>query len=396
MLSIVLPKYVHYDCTHVGIDAFWQRGRTEVSNTVLLSHSFTFGGSLSPSMIDWVTANIPFVHTPLNGGSVVKVRPDGEIEWEAPCRVSVSGSHSQSITVRSQGAAGAGKAAELVISGNPAKYLQGHNVFGSDDLRQLVLDTFLTACSVLGIKSTAPALSTLLNGDYRLTRVDVNYMYSLGTQANVRSWIRAAEYKSKTRHGRPSSKAGTLYWGKHSRRWSLKAYSKFEEIHASGDHKLPEAFQNTPIKEFAEDKLRIELTLRGKLLDELHYSTAKSWSHDTPSKIFGEYLKRIEMNEQIALSTDLIDALPMKVRSTYINWKEGYNPREFLSKPTFYRHRKILLDHGIDINLAVEKVDRSNVVPLVQVLEAKPADIPTWAYQLGLIHGSNLRRVSNG
>jgi II/X family phage/plasmid replication protein len=347
-------------------------------------------------MIDWVTANIPFSHAPLNGGAVVKVTPDGDIEWETPCRVKVAGSHSQSITVRSQGSDGQGRASELVISGNPSKYLQGHNVFGSDDLRGLVTDTFLMICSVLGIDAPAATLSALHGGDYRLTRVDVNYMYSLGTQGNVKTWLRAAEYKSKTRHGRPASKAGTLYWGKHSRRWSLKAYSKYEEIHAPGDHKLPDAFHSTPIKDFAEDKLRIELTLRAKLLDEIDYSVAKKWRLDTPSKLFGDYIKRIEMNEQIALSTDLINELPTKVRSTYISWKEGYNPRDILSKPTFYRHRKILLDHGIDINLAVEKIDRSNVVPLVKVLEAKPADIPHWAYQRGLIHNSNLRSVSNG
>lgn len=347
-------------------------------------------------MIDYVTAHIPFIHTPINGGSVVKVKPDGEIEWEARCRVSVQGSHSKNIKVRSEGGDGEGKAALLVIDGNPSKFLQGHNVFGSDDLRTLVFDSVLRVCSVLGLDIPAATMSALHSGDYRLTRVDVNYMYSLASLGNVKSWIRAAEYKSKTRHGRPSSKAGTVYWGKTSRRWSIKAYSKFEEIHAKGDHKLPDAFSNTPIKDFAEDKLRIELTVRGKLLDEIDFSTAKLWSHDTPRKLFGEYIKRIEMNEQIALSTELIDALPMKVRSTYINWKEGYNPRELLSKPTFYRHRKILLDHGIDINMAVEKVDRSNVVPLVRVLEAKPADTPDWAYQLGLIHGSNLRRVING
>jgi II/X family phage/plasmid replication protein len=347
-------------------------------------------------MIDSVTAHIPFVHSPLNGGFVVKLRPDGEVEWETRCRVSVPGSHSKTITVRSEGGDGRGNATKLVISGNPSKYLQGHNVFGSDDLQGLVKDAFLTICSVLELDIPPATMSALNTGEYRLTRVDVNYMYSLGTQGNVQTWLRAAEYKSKTRHGRPLTTRGSVYWGKHSKRWSLKAYSKYEEIHAPGDHKLPDKFNNTPIKDFAKDKLRIELTLRGKVLDEIDYAVAKKWRLETPSELYGEYIKRIEMNEQIALSTTLINELPAKVRSTYISWKEGYNPREILSKPTFYRHRKILLDHGIDIDLAVEKVDRSNVVPLVRVIEARPADIPPWAYELGLIHHSNIRRVSNG
>lgn len=347
-------------------------------------------------MIDWVTAIILFEHEPLNGGSVVKVSPDGEIEWEAPCRISVRGSYEQTISVKSLGGNGAGKASELVLSGNPSKYLQGHNVFGSDDLQLLVFDTFVDVCATLGLPIDAESKRNVWRGDYRLTRIDINYMFSLGTQGDVKSWLRAAEYKSKSRHGRPSSKAGTLYWGKQSRRWSLKAYSKWEEIHASGDHKLPDRFQNTPIKAFAEDKLRIELTLRGKLLDELGYSRAKEWCGNTPSAMFRQYLRKIEMNEQIALSTSLLNRLSNPLRGTYILWKDGYNPREVLSKPTFYRHRKQLREYGIDINLAVEKKDMSNVVPLVRILEAKPVGIPDWAYKMGLVYGHDVNKTVNG
>ena len=65
-----------------------------------------------------------------------------------------------------------------------------------------------------------------------------------------------------------------------------------------------------------------------------------------------------------------------------------------LSKPTFYKHRAQLLEHGIDINLVVEKMDRSNVVPLVRVLEAKPVQIPDWAFDLNLVHHST-EKVAN-
>ena len=94
------------------------------------------------------------------------------------------------------------------------------------------------------------------------------------------------------------------------------------------------------------------------------------------------------MSEQIALSTKVLHELPTYLRSTYVLWKDGHNPREMLSKPTFYKHRAHLLQHGIDINITVEKVDRSNVVPLVRVLEAKPVQIPDWAFELGLVHHS--------
>jgi II/X family phage/plasmid replication protein len=65
---------------------------------------------------------------------VVKLDPDGQIEWQTSCRVQVEGTHEQGISVRSVGGDGQGMATHLSLSGNPSKFLQGHNIFGSDDL----------------------------------------------------------------------------------------------------------------------------------------------------------------------------------------------------------------------------------------------------------------------
>lgn len=92
------------------------------------------------------------------------------------------------------------------------------------------------------------------------------------------------------------------------------------------------------------------------------------------------------MSEQITLSTEAMNALPRRLLSTYVLWSGGENPREIMSKPTFYKHRKELLEYGIDINLPTEKANSSNVIPLVRVLEAKPVAVPEWAYTMGLIH----------
>jgi len=345
-------------------------------------------------MIDWVTAIIPFVHEPINAGSVVKVLPSGEVDWESPCRLQVEGSHEQAIAVRSQGGDGGGLATELVIDGNPSKYLQGHNIFGSDDLLSLVFDTLVSIGSVLGLALPVDVLEEVREGEYWLARVDINYMHELLTLTDVKSWLRAAEFKSKTRHGRPSSKAGTIYWGKSSRRWSIKAYSKGEELKAGKSHKLPDHLSATPLMDFAQNKLRIELTLRSKELEKINLLKARRWRGISPFLIFNQYVKRIEMNEQIALTTKVLNDLPRYLQGTYILWQTGQNPRELLSKPTFYKHRKALLEHGIDINLAVEKVDRSNVVPLIRVLEALPVGIPDWAFEMDLVHHSAEKLVN--
>ena len=52
-------------------------------------------------------------------------------EYEICNRLSVKGSHDSNITIRSH------TDNTIEISGNPAKFLQGHNVFGTNDLKYL-------------------------------------------------------------------------------------------------------------------------------------------------------------------------------------------------------------------------------------------------------------------
>ena len=198
-------------------------------------------------MIDWITAELPLHHLPIRAGEICSILPDGEIEWVAPKRSTVRGSFESSIQVKSVGGDGQGNATHIWISGNPSKFLQGHNVFGSDDIVPLVLDTYIKILESLEIQPSIPDYQLVKQGSYNLSRIDINYSYELPYRADVTSWIRAAEYKSKTRHGRPQMKGGTLYWGKTSQRWSLKVYSKGEELEVTG-HRLPQQLEHAPLK----------------------------------------------------------------------------------------------------------------------------------------------------
>ncbi|EOT9914859.1 phage/plasmid replication protein, partial [Escherichia coli] len=44
---------------------------------------------------------------------------------------------------------------------------------------------------------------------------------------------------------------------------------------------------------------------------------------------------------------------------------------------------------GIDINFYCEIPDKNNIIPMVRVLEARPAEIPQWIYDKGLIFDYN-------
>ena len=62
------------------------------------------------------------------------------------------------------------------ISGNPAKFLQGHNVFGTNDLKYLVAKMIDKLCMMdkLELKPTDVEYENIQQGIYHLSRVDVN------------------------------------------------------------------------------------------------------------------------------------------------------------------------------------------------------------------------------
>ena len=340
-------------------------------------------------MIDWGLVLFPIIHHPINSGELISITSDGEIEWSSPKRVQATGSYEKSVAIKSVGGTGDGMATHLWVNGNPSKFLQGHNVFGSDDIISLMSDLFTVIAKQHNLNPTLQELHKIRTGDYDLKMVDINYSYSLPNRSDVLAFIRALEFKAKTRHGRPSTKGGTLYFGKNSKRWALKFYCKAEEIETQRG-RIPRELCNLGIENWAENKLRIELRLLAKQLIDLNILKVKDLSINKVLSIFSEYLRKVEMSEQIALSDELMIGLPNKLKSTYTLWIEGHDLRDMLSKSAYYRHRADLKEYGINIDLRPSSTQKTNVVPLIRILEAKPAEIPHFAFERKLIHRSAL------
>jgi II/X family phage/plasmid replication protein len=90
---------------------------------------------------------------------------------------------------------------------------------------------------------------------------------------------------------------GTVYWGKHSSRWAIKAYSKGEEISKRG-HKLPPELSLTNLANFADDKLRVEITLRQKELKKLGLERGCFWNNFEVEILYEQYRDKLQLNDQ--------------------------------------------------------------------------------------------------
>lgn len=343
-------------------------------------------------MIDWFTLLIPFRHKRINNGHVVSIDSDGVERWNVAVPRSFEGSFESFIQVKSNDLSPCLEyGTTLYISGNPSKFLQGHNVVGSDDLNLLTERVMEALAPQCGFTVDAITRQRIRNGLYFVKRLDINYYFELPSLSDVRAFIDASATKTRTRHGRSTVKKGTFYLGQHSKRWSIKGYSKYDEI-MSGErgHRLPPRLLNTPLLAYAENKLRLELVLRApelKKLSDDENPSARQILDLGIQPLFNKYLSRLDMTANVSLRDEVMASLPSKLQGTYALWRQGYDVRSCVSRATFARHKKELMPYQIDISLPFHDADKpaSNVVPLLRVLEAKPCSVPS-NLQLYIVH----------
>jgi II/X family phage/plasmid replication protein len=219
----------------------------------------------------------------------------------------------------------------------------------------------------------------------KITRVDIADSFHLNNRGEVLDWLRAAEQTAHLPHrGRGQlTKGSTLYFGKNSRRSSLKLYCKGQEIEKKGHGQdaildLPHALA------WAEKTLRAELTLRSMELKKRDLDCPAGWSalgddiNSGVTALLHETLGKMTMTTTRTVPEDILDSLTGAQRTALLAWENGTDLRRYMSRRSFYRMRSKLLQHGIDIATVLPS-DVSNVVPLRKTLEAKPAPVPDWA-----------------
>jgi II/X family phage/plasmid replication protein len=340
-------------------------------------------------MIDWVTGKFWITHNPevLRSGQSIRTKIiDGveTIEYDIANRLSVKGSHDASITIRSH------TDGMVEISGNPAKFLQGHNVFGTNDLKYLVAKMIDKLCMIdeLELKPTDVEYENIQQGIYHLSRVDVNEHFAFPSAQVARAWLRAAGNSANMKfRGAGLFKEGTLYF--EGKRYIPKIYFKYDEINSKDkSHRLPDELLQIPeLIEYAEKSLRFEIKILSTQLKDWYLHLGCNWDADTATMLINDqFISKLQLSANMPIENEVIESLPKNLRLTYTAWVNGEDLRQVLSRPTFYRYRTRLMQYGIDISIVkdIEK-EQSNIVPMIRYLEAVPMGIPDWAYEKGLV-----------
>lgn len=337
-------------------------------------------------MIDWVSAVLHFKHTKfIHGGGVQFIDEDGSVSVPMSKFKMITGSYDSRCKIQTDTKGELGNA--IYVSASP-KFIQGHNLFGTDDPRLLVAAIAQKALAALGIEVDEFHLEKWKQGrGVKFTKIDATYMLDVSDEVNAASFIEAVAGSSNMKYrGRGENRNGTIYFGKHSRRWALKLYRKFVEVNSKKkDHALPSDIpMREALVEYARGTVRAELTLLSMELKRLNLSNGLHWSHNTAQKVWEDAMKKLDISPNVTLNDYQAERLPRRLRGTYAQWKDGTDVFNMMSRPTYYKHRKELLALGIDIS-SRPSTQRERVVPVIRYINAVPKTVPIWALNTPLL-----------
>ena len=329
-------------------------------------------------MIDFVQVELLCqLPRPIRAGTMLKLSDDGEVEWETSTRLTVKGSWDSSVMVR------AISLDRLEISGNVAKFLQGHNLFGPSDLAGM-LRAFLDKVQPVLWPEGMPYIEVMSG---LLSRVDCTSSFVLDNLGDVLTWIRAAEQRGTMPiRGRGVLKGeGTLVYGdatgKRAKDWSVMFYSKGLEIQKR-PLPLPLMCRNDVLS-YVNRMLRCEVRVRTAELKRMGLRTVENWHPETCALVWREKLDRLEFAEGEVMAYAQIEGAKPRLVAAYYAWQNGCDLRQGRSEASYYRLRREMLD-AFGVNIAITP-PKSNVLPLRRSIVALPAQRPPWADEIAAL-----------
>lgn len=329
-------------------------------------------------MIDWLTIYIPYHGPNLGEQEVLHDTRTGEMRLGRFRAVHARASNSATMMVQVV-------ANEMLLSGNPVKFLSGQNVFGTSDIWKLSKCIYECMIKFLELPDCVVAQNALRHGNVKITRVDCTYHYHVGTDEDVNTWLRAMSECTNVRYrgrGHFDPLMASLIYGlrikegqkpKGSAYSSFKFYNKHFELKKNPPN-VPEDILDRCFN-YSYGMVRGEALFRAKELKKTGHDLLKNWDRFTCYSLHKRWVDRMDITGNVELLTNVEDELPRSLRSTYRLWRNGEDLLELMHRATFYRHRKALLEYGIDISASrVRNDDDVRVFPVVEVLQARPVN----------------------
>lgn len=347
-------------------------------------------------MIDFVTARIKLprpLPAPINGGQFVRVDESGVIERTTALRKRILGSHETALQIRAPGIH------ELEITGNPVKFVQGHNLWGTscptDALWAALVQ--LEACGALPCSLRALGLlgRDTLADVTEFSRIDCTAMLFADRWHDVEVVLRALRVAGRLRdrgasglpYAWPEKQGGGVTFGgrpgQTASHRQLIFYAKGKEAMV---HPLPDCIADDPdLVEWVNRCLRCEVRLGTNYLRKSGLRAARQWADDQARKEWDSMMQRIDMNGSDE-RPEAVTSLPSHLQVAYAAWVGGADLKAMFPRNTYYRKRsEILKAVGVDVAIPRPKEPSAEIIPFKRVIELRPAGRPAFADRIDRI-----------
>jgi hypothetical protein len=284
-------------------------------------------------------------------------------------------------------------ATRLLVDVNPARWLQGHNIFGSRDLKAIALPVLKDVLSKAGITMTQEEEQLVEDGEFEILTLDLNFTFRLPTANDVGDYLAAAHdvISSKTR-SKPWNYQHSIYIGAQAKNdyKMVRIYNKHKEVTDklnTKDCRFSKSLtdgEREQLIEHAKGILRFEVSFRRKWLKKQDKHRGKDWFNPaTCLEALEKEFRMVNLPMNVELpETDALE-LPASLGRVYDSWVAGGWERvcQRYSARSCERYRSIFLkDYKIDIKAPRKNVQASNVVPLWRFIEANAEpEVPVWA-----------------
>lgn len=294
--------------------------------------------------IDWIHVSVAVKHDPqlISRGIVVHL----DNQWDMATAVH----HYKAQTLRSSFEntlwIKPSTTGSIEISGNFYKFLNHHNVTGTDDLVGLVTDLIQHLATLdIGIQPTEEELKDIQDGKFRLFRVDVNKAILFESKVAALDYLEHLKSTASYPYRKKTIYSNGVYFGMRSKRWCLKFYHKGTEVRV---HKNGEYHLDDEIKALADLMVRAEMRINSQQLKEWDLQFGYQWSTDIAQSLLDTTLNKL------ALPTKPVVVEEPKFESSadrkfYKCWLDG-DAEICYSLRTIQRYTKRFLhEYGINI-----------------------------------------------
>jgi len=302
----------------------------------------------------------------------------------------------------------------IQIEGNLAKFFQGQSIHSSSDVVGLVKDFCLFISNHFEITPTAENLRMWDDGEFYIQRLDIcesrrlsNYKVA---DRYINGFVKSASLNGRGfRFDHNEKKEG--FTAVHSTSGQLYRFSVYNKYCDLRDNKYAKLHfdddLNKKIMDYSDGLVRFEIKYKSNFFRRNNISSISdvlgffgsvdNMLHNVFDKLVfgGSNMNTVFLNE-------LKSKIPKRYLIVYMLWLDGETPNDIKtllgngkrtrSADRFYQRTSKFLRDNYNLNLKVRLSNSTrddfgnNVVPFIQVLEAKPEPVPDFFYENDLIY----------